>query len=46
LNGNGYKTKGVLLSGTNQTSVSTEEMGWVTKKQILGKVFYHFSAYE
>lgn len=37
------ETKGVLLSGTHQTSVSTEQIGWVSKKRIFGKVIFQIS---
>lgn len=37
------ETKGVLLSGSHQASVSTEQIGWVSKKQIFGKVVFHIT---
>ncbi|OUR74229.1 hypothetical protein A9Q78_01090 [Methylophaga sp. 41_12_T18] len=30
--------KGYLLTGENEASVSSEDMGWISKQQIFGKV--------
>jgi len=35
--------KGILLSGTNAASVTTEQMGWVSKKHVLGKVLFRIN---
>ena len=35
------ESKNVLLIGDNRQSVSTENMGWIDKNAILGKVVVH-----
>lgn len=32
--------KGILLTGENRCSVSSEQMGWINKSRVLGKVIY------
>jgi phage repressor protein C with HTH and peptisase S24 domain len=34
--------KGLLLEGLNDASVSTEKLGWVQPKQVIGKVILSF----
>ncbi|WP_426358170.1 S26 family signal peptidase [Pseudocolwellia sp. HL-MZ19] len=36
--------QGVLLSGNNSASVSSEKMGWISSKKIFGKVIFEFNA--
>ncbi|XPF93983.1 S24/S26 family peptidase [Colwellia sp. RE-S-Sl-9] len=38
------ETKGVLLSSAHQSGVSTEQIGWIPKKKIFGKVLYQFKS--
>lgn len=32
--------KGILLTGENLLSVSSEQMGWINERSIIGKVIY------